>query len=445
MPLCLSDPQRSRAVLIGVNAFEHLHDIPAVRNNLIGMRDALADPRTWGLPQEHITTVAQPMEARTVLDAVEDAYARAEDTLLLYYAGHGLTDGEFSDELLLALPHTRERRPDSALRYEDIRRALKRDRTAKETKRLVVVLDCCYAGRALRGAMSVGQDLADLADTVLDEHSANGQGRCVLAAAARTALAPVDATFTLFTGELLEVLTRGIPHAPALMDMARIYRELRRRLTARSGPLPELGSRGDPASICIARNRSADKILAKPVIQAEASAPSPQPRPSPETSGTHGVPASIAALVRAYLYEQPKEGGLYVAREGHFENRPVQQARKLFRFAPFETLLAVWQYATVIPVLTRSPKALAITSHGIRMPWHDGEQFFVPYAEFKHCTFSSSSYEAWVEADGAHRRETFHWLQVETPRRRWSSPELPSSSPKAMAARLNHIKRLATS
>ncbi|MEU9714859.1 caspase family protein [Streptomyces sp. NPDC047976] len=443
MPLRLSDPQRSRAVLIGVDAFEHLEDIPAVRNNLVGMRDALADPRTWGLPQEHITTVAQPMEARTVVDAVEDAYARAEDTLLLYYAGHGLTDGEFSDDLLLALPHTRENRPDSALRYEDIRRALKRDRTAKETKRLVVVLDCCYAARALRGAMSAGQELADLADTVLDEHSANGQGRCVLAAAARRALAPVDATFTLFTGELLDVLTRGIPHAPALLDMARIYRELRRRLTARSGPLPELGSRGDPASICIVRNRSADKVPAKPVIRAEPSPP-PKTRPSPEASGTHGVPASIAALVRAYLYEQPREGGLYVAREGHFEDRPVQQARRLFRFAPFETLLAVWQYGTVIPVLTRSPKALAITSHGIRMPWDGSEQFFVSYAEFKDCRFSSSSYEAWV-GDAAPHRETFHWLQVETPRRRWSSPELPSSSPKAMAARLNHIKHLATS
>ncbi|MFD8141849.1 caspase family protein [Streptomyces sp. NPDC059708] len=146
-PPRLSDPLGSRAVLVGVDEFEHLDDVPAVKNNLIGMRDALAESSIWGLPPEHITTVPQPMEARTVPDAVEDAYARATDTLLLYYAGHGLTDGEFSDELLLALPHTRERRPDSALRYEDIRRALKRERTAKATKRLVVVLDCCYAAR----------------------------------------------------------------------------------------------------------------------------------------------------------------------------------------------------------------------------------------------------------------------------------------------------------
>lgn len=44
----LSDPDRSEAVLIGVHDYTSLENLPAVAQNLEGLRAALTDPRGVG-------------------------------------------------------------------------------------------------------------------------------------------------------------------------------------------------------------------------------------------------------------------------------------------------------------------------------------------------------------------------------------------------------------
>ena len=76
--------------------------------------------------------------------------------------------------------------------------------------RRIVILDCCYSGRAL------GQ-MFDRISAVADEASA--EGTFVLAATAenKTALAPPGQQYTAFTNELLNVIHDGIPGAwPAI-------------------------------------------------------------------------------------------------------------------------------------------------------------------------------------------------------------------------------------
>ncbi|MEU2573993.1 hypothetical protein ACIP3B_29210 [Streptomyces anulatus] len=46
----LSDPDRSEVVLIGVHDYTSLENLPAVAQNLEGLRAALTDPDAWGLP-----------------------------------------------------------------------------------------------------------------------------------------------------------------------------------------------------------------------------------------------------------------------------------------------------------------------------------------------------------------------------------------------------------
>ncbi|MFF3330379.1 caspase domain-containing protein [Streptomyces sp. NPDC002888] len=242
----LSDPVRSEAVLVGVHEYSVLENLPAVARNLDGLRQALTDPAVWGLPFGSCTVLPQPQSGQEVLDVVLESARRAQDTLIVYYAGHGLTDPH-SDELCLALPGSDPERSYTSLRYEYLRQAVLDP--MRRAQRIVVILDCCYSGRALLGRMSASDHIADQAAV---------DGTCVLTASAETrpALSPPGEWYTAFTGELITALTEGVPGRPDPLDMDTLYRHLHRQLASKSRPLPQQRNRNSGGLIAIARNRA---------------------------------------------------------------------------------------------------------------------------------------------------------------------------------------------
>ncbi|MEV5341962.1 caspase family protein [Streptomyces sp. NPDC052676] len=100
----LPDPSASRAVLIGVDTYDDLADLPAVANNVERLAALLTADDVWGLPPRHLTVLTNPTSKDDVLDAVHTAATEAEDALLFYFAGHGLLTVDA--DLRLALPHT---------------------------------------------------------------------------------------------------------------------------------------------------------------------------------------------------------------------------------------------------------------------------------------------------------------------------------------------------
>lgn len=98
----LPDTGRSRAVLVGVGRYQVLGDLGSVHNNLPALARSLRDERLWGLPLGNCVVVEDPAWATDVLDPIAQAAREATDTLLLYYAGHGLVDPR-RGELHLAL------------------------------------------------------------------------------------------------------------------------------------------------------------------------------------------------------------------------------------------------------------------------------------------------------------------------------------------------------
>lgn len=240
----LPDPGASRAVLVGTGRYEHLEQLPAVSNNLQALAGLLRGPLSLQLPTGHVTVVEDPVAAHTVVGAVRQAAAEATDTLVVYFAGHGLVDAQ--DQLTLALPHTEFGRVETGLPYDWLRQVLLLDSRAE---RHVVILDCCYSGLAL-GRMSAGSPLADQAAV---------EGSFLLAAAAetRTALAPVGQRYTAFTGALLDTLRRGIPGGPVLLDLAAVYRHVRLTLEARGHPVPQARDRNSGAQVALGRNHAA--------------------------------------------------------------------------------------------------------------------------------------------------------------------------------------------
>ncbi|WP_055698909.1 MULTISPECIES: caspase family protein [Streptomyces] len=257
----LPDPTLSRAVLIGTASYRHLPQLSAVETNLVDLAGELCDATVWGLPVQHCAVVADPSSPSAMLDPVHQAADEATDTLLVYYAGHGMRDAESAD-LYLALGESRENMGYTAVAYQHLRAGLR----ASRARRKIVILDCCFSGRAAR---ALGGDDVLAAQAAVD-------GAYVLTASPRdrVALAPDGERYTAFTGELLGILRDGVPDGPDLIDLETLYRVLDERLRAKNRPQPQRSQENGVGRLPLARNRarSAPSAPAGPVLHADVRA-----------------------------------------------------------------------------------------------------------------------------------------------------------------------------
>src|SRR5690606_18157062 len=189
----------------------------------------------------------------------------------------------------LALPGSQADRVyvGGALPFEAMRRVFLDSRVRKK----VLLLDCCYSGRATVGEMgdsSLVQQLlpqVEVADTCLITSSAEN----------RPSAAPPGERYTAFTGELLSALRNGIPGAGELLDMRTLYEHISVELEAKSRPRPQQRIRNNADRICIARNRAAGEPAVierrKRFLNVRLAKPAPRPdehRPDDKTSGLDG-------------------------------------------------------------------------------------------------------------------------------------------------------------
>ncbi|AJC59738.1 MULTISPECIES: caspase family protein [Streptomyces] len=258
----LPDPATSRAVLLGTASYRHLDALPSVEANLRDLAATLGDATVWGLPEPHCEVVLDPGSADAMLDPVHRAGDEATDTLVVYYAGHGMRDTESAD-LYLGLTGSRDGVGYTAVAYQHLRGAIRSARA----RRKIIVLDCCFSGRAVRTLAGQGDVLA--ARAAVD-------GAYVLTASPRdrVALAPDGERHTAFTGELLGILRHGLTDGPELLDLDTLYRALTERLGAKNRPLPQRAQENGVGRLPLARNRALAqrRAPAGPVLDAEVRA-----------------------------------------------------------------------------------------------------------------------------------------------------------------------------
>jgi Caspase domain len=240
----LPDPLRSYAVLIGASSYHspEFPDLLAVRNNLDGLAKVLTDPQLGGLSPGHCVVLPDPTDVRAVYRTLRQYSMLTEDTLLVYFAGHGRTGPR--NELYLGLADTD---PDelrvSALPFDLVREVLGE---SPATNR-VLILDCCFSGRAI-------PDMGGSEDAILGQVGIEGTYTLTATPANAVALAPVGAAYTVFTGELLALLRAGLPEGPELLTFATIYRRLLYNLTRRGLPRPGQRGTGTVGQLALVRN-----------------------------------------------------------------------------------------------------------------------------------------------------------------------------------------------
>lgn len=242
MSASLPDYVRSRAVLIGTSAYhdKRFRQLPAARNSLNGVREVLVDERLCCWPGERVEVLLNQQHRPRLITDLRRWARETTDVLVVYFVGHGIITPQ--GELCLALTDTVLDDPDvTGLEYRFVRSAL----IDSPARVKVVILDCCYSGRAIQ-ALSSSENFGDI------------RGAYVIAASDHAAHVPPPAgqplACTSFTGELLELIRTGIPGAPDTLTLRVIYAHLRARLRSAQLPDPHHWSTDTAEDFGLARN-----------------------------------------------------------------------------------------------------------------------------------------------------------------------------------------------
>ena len=244
----LPDPERSRVVLIGTSRYEdeNLPDLPAVGRGIEDLKAVLTDSIDGLVPEDHCDVLEDEGDIRLIGRRLRRSAGQAEDLLLVYFAGHGLTAGR-RHELYLALRHTEWEAPEfNALEYDKLRSAvLSSPATTK-----VIILDCCFSGRVF------GDTMADPATEVIGQVEVDGS--YVLASAHRDQVSLIlpGEDHTAFTGRLLRLFHEGVPSGPELLTIDDIYQRLRAQMKAEGLPQPHKRGTDSAQLLALARNRA---------------------------------------------------------------------------------------------------------------------------------------------------------------------------------------------
>ncbi|MDQ7908744.1 caspase family protein [Phytohabitans sp. ZYX-F-186] len=203
-----------------------LPDIPPVAGNVDGLARVFRDPGLGGLGGDTCHTLVDPAKDLAIRQIA--VWCREpEDVLVVYFSGHGLI-GE-DGELLLACADTD---PDmaeyTALPISLLRKAIQ----ASPARIRVLILDCCYSGRAIR---ALGNAEADL----LGQVELSGTYTLASAPGDLQALFDEGERYTVFTGKLIDTLRKGITGEASLLSVDAVYRHLRRELRGSNLPEPK--------------------------------------------------------------------------------------------------------------------------------------------------------------------------------------------------------------
>ncbi|MEU0518902.1 caspase family protein [Streptosporangium sp. NPDC006007] len=219
----------ARVVVVGSGTYtagSSLPEVDSVAGTVTDLGRCLVERA--GLDPAALTVVIDPAGPVEFGAALVEAARQATDVLVVYYVGHGLVDA--GNDLHLATHATVDLHEGipahQALPYAALRQVV----TRCTAPVIVIVMDCCFSGRATPAAREAGRRLLE----------ATPQGTYLLAATGRdqAAWAPPDRRHTAFTGALISLLTGGDPTAPAVLTLDDVYRCLARTLPEQGFPAP---------------------------------------------------------------------------------------------------------------------------------------------------------------------------------------------------------------
>ncbi|MFI6071303.1 hypothetical protein ACIA5C_06880 [Actinoplanes sp. NPDC051343] len=204
-----------------------LPDLPTAEAALRAAAECLTT--RCGLTPDQIDIVVDEVTS-VVSDRLHRA-AAGDGPLIVWYIGHGVPTDEASPRLFLATAEsTTEPRslPRTALDYTEVRDATA-PRRLSPTRPTLIILDCCYSGRAIEApgrAADAGFNLSSV------------QGTHVIAAADNDEQALIGAAGPVLTTTIVEILTDGVLDGPPSFTLNGLFDALQKRLGGPGVPSP---------------------------------------------------------------------------------------------------------------------------------------------------------------------------------------------------------------
>ncbi|MEV3965595.1 caspase family protein [Nocardia sp. NPDC050193] len=221
--------------------------VSAVADTVDDLKKALVD--RCGVRPDNLVALLDPTDPRQVDEALAELAGQATDVLVFYYIGHGLLSAH--NELYLATSatdHLHKLRY-SGLSYQAVSEILGNSKARSS----LVVLDCCFGGRARGSYATAPSEAFQLA-------ASGGSYLLTASAAQQQAYAPVGERYTAFTGAVLRLLTDGDLNEPKHLTLDGVYRHLRRKLPAAGFPAPQRHTSGTTGDRVLARNPATPEI-----------------------------------------------------------------------------------------------------------------------------------------------------------------------------------------
>ena len=219
--------------------------VPSVRSSVLDLESVLRD--RVGVPQQNLRLVRDPHSPLELGSAIAESAAAATDSLVVYYAGHGLVGPDGG--LYLATRSTENLM--DGLRYTALPYAALRESVIGSRARAVaVILDCCFSGRppGPLGSMPLAP--------VFEQAAVRGGYLLAGTAREERGLAVPGATHTAFTGALIRLLIEGDQSFPELLTLDHAYRYLAGVLPEEGAPRPHRQASDEAGDLVLAPNRA---------------------------------------------------------------------------------------------------------------------------------------------------------------------------------------------
>ncbi|MEH2357485.1 caspase, EACC1-associated type [Nostoc sp.] len=193
------------ALLIGVSEYQPgLNPLPSAVKDVEAMRRVLVNPEMGDFAEADVTALKNP-QRQEMESAIYNLYANCQkdDLVLFYFSGHGVTveNGDFYLSTSITVKNQGKLNPTSAVSATNVHSWMNQSKS----KRLVVILDCCFSG-----AFAKGLTAKDSGTINLQQHL-GGEGRAILTASTSTqyAFESDGLELSIYTHYLVEGIEKG--------------------------------------------------------------------------------------------------------------------------------------------------------------------------------------------------------------------------------------------
>jgi len=211
--LAVNSGGRKKALVISVSNYDdkNMHKLDFCENDGKKMYEILKQ-NNFDIPENRklIGRVNWDQMHDAIIDFFRDQNIKSTDTLLMYFSGHGIPDGRGDHYLATSEidPYVPEKR---GFRFDDLNGYM--DKSI--SKKIVLMLDCCYSGAASISSKGDTDSIAKSGGAAISNTLAKGfkegQGRYILASSLsdQRSFQMQDQPYSLFTYYLLEGLKGG--------------------------------------------------------------------------------------------------------------------------------------------------------------------------------------------------------------------------------------------